>query len=110
MTAAIVVALTIYAFTTETDFTFLGGTLFVASAVICVCSIYVFIWPSRALAFVLGGLGTIAMGFYLIYDAQKIAGEHNRKYLIDDYVLASMNLYMDIIQMFLYILQALGKK
>lgn len=110
LTAGVVGALTLYAFTTETDFTWLGGILFILGAVLVICSIFVALFPSDAMGVLLSGLGVLILGLYLIYDTQLIAGKGGSAYQIDDYILAAMHLYVDIIQMFLYILQALGKK
>lgn len=49
-------------------------------------------------------------GIYLIIDTQMILGGKTIELSIDDYALAAMLLYIDIIQIFLYILQLLGKK
>jgi FtsH-binding integral membrane protein len=45
------------------------------------------------------------MGIYIIYDTQLIVGEKSEKFSIDDYIFASVCLYVDIIRMFLYILR-----
>ena len=49
---------------------------------------------------------------YIIHDTQLIIGGANKKYQIapDDYVLAALTLYLDIINLFLYLLSLLNKK
>ena len=47
-------------------------------------------------------------GLYLIYDTQLIVGKRANKYLIDDYIRGAMNLYLDIIIIFLEILSIFG--
>lgn len=108
LTSAVVISLTIYAFFTETDFTWLGGILFVLSAVLIVCGLFLIFFPSKALSIVIGALGVTVCGLYLIYDTQLILGNKEQKFEIDDYVLAAMSLYVDIVQMFLYMLRLLG--
>ena len=54
-------------------------------------------------------LGVFLMGLYLIYDTQLISGNKQNKFKIDDYVWASVCLYIDITQMFIYVLQIFGK-
>ena len=49
-------------------------------------------------------------GFYLIVDTQMIMGGKGIELSVDDYVLASMLLYIDIVQIFLYLLRLLGNK
>ena len=50
----------------------------------------------------------MAFGFYLIVDTQMIMGGKSIELSIDEYILAAMLLYIDIIQIFLYILRILG--
>ena len=55
-------------------------------------------------------LGVIVFGFYLIIDTQMIMGGRTIELSIDEYAIAAMILYIDIIQIFLYLLQLLSKK
>ena len=48
-------------------------------------------------------------GIYWVYDVQLISGKYGNEYCIDDFVFASMELYIDIIRLFLQILKILGK-
>lgn len=52
-------------------------------------------------------VGVILFGFYLIIDTQMIMGGRNAELSVDDYVVAAFSLYVDIIQIFLYILDLL---
>ena len=53
-------------------------------------------------------VGVMLFGFYLIVDTQMIMGGKNVELSIDEYILAAMMLYIDIIQIFLYLLRFLG--
>ena len=53
--------------------------------------------------------GTALVGLYLVYDVQLISGKFGNKYSIDDFIFASMELYLDIIRLFLEILRIIGK-
>jgi FtsH-binding integral membrane protein len=67
MTAGIVVALTIYAMTTKTDFTVCGGALFIIGAGFCLFGLFSFMFgPTMHLIFCI--IGVIIFGFYLIFD------------------------------------------
>ena len=46
---------------------------------------------------------------YIVYDTQLIMGDRSRQLSVDDYIWAAMMLYIDIVRLFLYILQLLGK-
>jgi len=48
-------------------------------------------------------------GFYLIYDVQMICGGKRGKFSIDEYVRASITLYIDIIRIFLKIIEILNE-
>jgi len=108
LTLAVVLALTLYAFYTKVDFTLLGGFLFIMLLVLIVAGILAAIFRSRWAAWGICIGGTIIFGLYLIMDTQMIVGKNKNMFSIDDYIMASMNLYIDIIQLFLYILQILG--
>ena len=45
---------------------------------------------------------------YLIYDTQLILGKFGSEYNIDDYCFAALNLYIDIIYLFIKILYLIG--
>jgi FtsH-binding integral membrane protein len=47
---------------------------------------------------------------YIVYDTQLIVGGFHKKYqfAIDDIVLATLSIYLDIINLFLYILECLN--
>ena len=53
--------------------------------------------------------GTALVGMYLVYDVQLISGKFGNEYSIDDFIFASMELYIDIIRLFLQILRILGQ-
>ena len=73
LTASVVVALTVYAWTTKTDFTLCGPVIFVFGFVFCVASMFSFMWgPTTNLMFAC--VGVILFSFYHIYDTQMIMG------------------------------------
>ena len=59
---------------------------------------------------VYGGLGALLMAVFLAVDTQMIMGGRNLQYSEEDYVNAALQIYLDICQMFLYLLQAFGTK
>lgn len=54
------------------------------------------------------GLGVLLFGIYIVVDTQLIVGGRSAELEIDDYFLGAMLLYVDIISIFIYILQLLG--
>ena len=109
LTAAVVVALTLYAYNTKTDFTMCGGLLFVLGMVFLVASILAIFIRNRWLQLALSVFGVILFSMYLVYDTQLIMGNHSNSLSIDEYIWAAMMLYVDIIQIFLQILKLLGE-
>ena len=93
LTFGVVFALTLYACTTKTDFTMLGGMLFVCLLLLMMCSIFGIFFHSRWLTIVIAGLSLLLFGVYLIYDTQLIVGGKRQQLSIDEYVFAAIMLY-----------------
>ena len=109
LTLAIVIALTIYAATTRSDFTTCGGVMIVLGVAIMVGGIIGLFVRNRWLQLGLSIAGVIVFGMYLVYDTQLVVGNQNRRYQMDDYIFAAMGLYINIIQIFVSLLQILGQ-
>lgn len=111
LTAAVVVALTFYAITTKNDFTVFGPILFILGFLLCTAGIMAFFF-GLDMHLLYCVLGVFIFSFYLVIDTQMIIGGTNKRYTIgvDSYILASVILYLDIINLFLEILKLLGNK
>jgi len=68
LTCTVVIALTIYAFYTKTDFTYLGGMLFVCGLLLIVVFIMALLFKSRIMFIIYSTLALIIFSIYLIYD------------------------------------------
>ncbi|CAK68517.1 unnamed protein product (macronuclear) [Paramecium tetraurelia] len=114
MTFAVTASLTVYACRTKSDFTMAGGALFILSSIMFILFIFAIFFFNIILWLLLCSLSVILYGFYLIYDTQLIIGGKSHQLSIDDYVIGTMFIYIDIIILFLRILQILmilfGKK
>ncbi len=55
-------------------------------------------------------LGAIVFGIYIIIDTQLIMGNGKYQITMDDYILAALVIYIDIIQIFLYIVRLLSRE
>jgi FtsH-binding integral membrane protein len=111
LTAAVVVGITVFAFTSKTDFTICGPLPAIFCCLLIVGVTISLVWPfSWNTVWCL--LGSVLFSFYLLCDTQMILGGRHRKYQFseDDYIFAALVLYLDIINLFLYILEALGGK
>merc|ERR1719452_275501 len=64
---------------------------------------------SRTLNLVYAGIGTIIFSLYIVYDTQlMVGGSHKYSLSPEEYVFASLNLYLDIVNLFMYILSIIG--
>merc|ERR1719375_323922 len=112
LTAGIFAGLTVYACTTNSDFTGMGGYLAAALMGLILTSFICMFFPSPMMQKVLGGFGAILFSFYIVYDTQLICGGKHKKHQfgVDDYVFAALNIYLDIINLFLYLLSLFGDR
>lgn len=111
LTFAIFGLLSAYAMFTDTDFTGMGTYLFAALAGLCLMSLILCFFPGEMAAKVQAGIGAILFSFYIVYDTQLImGGKHKIQFGIDDYVFAALNIYMDILNLFLDLLRILGEQ
>ena len=102
---AAVAAITLYAWTTKTDFTLCGPILFIFGLVFGVAGIII-VSCGFKLGIVWSIIGVILFSFYLIWDTQMImGGKRAYSYDEDSHVLAAICLYTDIINIFLYVLE-----
>uniref|UniRef100_A0A8C3WCF0 Uncharacterized protein n=1 Tax=Catagonus wagneri TaxID=51154 RepID=A0A8C3WCF0_9CETA len=109
-TALVTLSLTLFAFQTKWDFTLLNGMLFVLLFVLIIYGILLIFIRSYWLHLLYAGLGTIIFSLYLVMDVQlMVGGRHHHSNLDpEEYVFAALNIYMDIINLFLFILQLIG--
>jgi FtsH-binding integral membrane protein len=107
----VTLALTLFAIQTKYDFTGWGPYLLVGVLVLMVFGFIIAFFPGNGVATkVYCGIGCLIFSLYLVYDTQLIVGGENRKFQfsVDDYAVAAICLYVDIIQLFLMILTLFG--
>jgi len=99
---------------TKIDFTMCGGILFCVLFVFILFGLLMAILPLMGvdielLHLVYCGIGVLIFSIYLIYDTQMMMGG-NHKYSIspEEYIFAAIAIYLDIINIFLYILRIVG--
>jgi len=112
ITAAIVLALTLFAFQTKYDFTGWGFYLWGA----CWC---VFIFGILAIVFwqtdrpiirsVYCGLIALVFSMYLVYDTQRLMGGKKFSLSPEEHVYAAVEIYIDIVQIFMAIVGLGGR-
>lgn len=109
-TAILVGGLSIYAMTTKRDFTDCGPYLFAGLLCLMLFGFFCMLVQSPFMQKVYCCLGMLLFSFYLIYDTQMIVGGGSHALTVDEYVYGALQLYMDIVQLFLYMLQLLGNR
>uniref|UniRef100_A0A3B4TJG0 Transmembrane BAX inhibitor motif containing 1 n=1 Tax=Seriola dumerili TaxID=41447 RepID=A0A3B4TJG0_SERDU len=112
ITAVVCIAVTVFCFQTKVDFTKCQGLFCVLGIVVFVTGIITTIVLSFKyilwLHMLYAALGAIAFTMFLAYHTQLLIG--NRKHSIspEEYVFAALSIYVDIIQIFLFLLQIIG--
>nr|XP_046254799.1 protein lifeguard 1 [Scatophagus argus] len=109
-TALVSFALTLFAMQSKWDFTGINGSLWVFAWTILSFGLLCAIFRSQYLSILYACLGTLLFSLYLVFDTQLILGGKHRKYQVspEEYVFAALNLYLDIVTMFLFLLQLIG--
>eukprot|EP00172_Hildenbrandia_rubra_P003926 Plantae.Rhodophyta-Hildenbrandia_rubra.ctg6997.p1 GENE.Plantae.Rhodophyta-Hildenbrandia_rubra.ctg6997~~Plantae.Rhodophyta-Hildenbrandia_rubra.ctg6997.p1 ORF type:complete len:268 (+),score=32.77 Plantae.Rhodophyta-Hildenbrandia_rubra.ctg6997:63-866(+) len=110
ITMSIFLGITAYCFVSKKDFSFLGGFLFAGLMAIIGASVINLIMGvtghySKSFAFIVSIGGALLFTGFILYDSSLIM----TKLSPDEYILAAINLYLDILNLFLYILQILSR-
>ncbi|XP_073224185.1 protein LIFEGUARD 4-like isoform X2 [Cicer arietinum] len=104
LTAVVVIALTLYTFWAARrgyDFNFLGPFLFGAVLVLMVFGLIQVFFPLGKLStMIYGCLAAIIFCGYILYDTDNLI----KRYSYDEFIWASVSLYLDIINLFLSLL------
>jgi len=105
LTCILFVTLSIFTFQSKIDFSFLGMGLFACLWILIIWGFVNAIFGFRA-TFLYSLFGAIIFCLFIIYDTYRLGN----KYSVDDYIIASIELYLDFINLFLYLLQLLTKR
>jgi FtsH-binding integral membrane protein len=113
ITAGTTVGLSLYACTTKRDFTMMGGALVAFCWIMLFSACLFWFFPPQETYqtwnIIYGSLGAFLMCLFIVYDTQlMLGGKHKYAISMDEYVFAALNLYLDIINLLLYIMRILG--
>lgn len=107
LTSAVVASLTGYTFWASKkgkDFSYLGPFLFAGLVVLILTSFIQIFFPLGPTSVaVFGGLGALIFSAFLVYDTDNLI----KRYTYDEYIWASVVLYLDILNLFLSLLNML---
>lgn len=112
MTAGMTIGLAAFAMQTKYDFTGMGAYLFMACLALFFFGLIISFFNVPFLQTVYASCGALLFSFYIVYDTQMIVGGRHKKheFSIDDYVFAAIILYLDIINLFIYLLELFGER
>mmetsp|Transcript_179172 Transcript_179172/g.568515 ORF Transcript_179172/g.568515 Transcript_179172/m.568515 type:complete len:243 (-) Transcript_179172:98-826(-) len=112
VTAAVALSLTLFACTTKMDMTGMGGYLSATSFALFLVGLVGLFTHAPFLQLLYAFGGAILFSGYIVYDTQMVVGgkHQKKKFSIDDYALAALSIYMDVIRLFMFLLRILGEQ
>ena len=108
ITAVVCLSVVLFSLQTKYDFTSWMGVLFVLTIVLLVFGILCMFIHNKILSIVYSVMGALIFTCYLAVDTQMLLGNKKLALSPEEYVFAALNLYIDITQIFLFILRLLG--
>ncbi len=109
--------LSLWGYTTKKDISGWGSFLIMGVIGLIVASIVNIFWPMPGLAFAISILGVLIFAGLTAYDTQKIkttylqhAHSGDTEWLGKAAIMGALNLYLDFINMFMFLLQLLGNR
>ena len=113
LTTVICLALTVFSFQTKFDMTAKGGILFIFMIVLFLFGFLAIFLRSifPMINIIYGCMGALLFSAYLVYDTQMMmGGKHKYSISPEEYIFAALNLYLDIVNIFIYILSIVGSR
>jgi len=110
ITAGVTFALTVFAFQTKIDFTACGGMLCGLLVIFVLAGFCLAILPKTKYVMIgYGSAGALIFSLYIIYDTQlMMGGKHKYSLSPEEYIFAALNIYLDVVNLFIYILMLVG--
>jgi FtsH-binding integral membrane protein len=105
LTLGIFLCLTAFVFISKKDFSFMGGFLFAGLFIMIGWGLLNLIFGWRV-HFLYSACGALLFVGFILYDTSNIL----RNLSYDDYIIGAIQLYLDILNLFLYILQLLSSR
>ncbi|XP_046538296.1 protein lifeguard 4 [Equus quagga] len=109
LTTAVFLGLTVYTLQSKRDFSKFGAGLFTALWILCLSGILKFFFHSETVELVIAAVGALLFCGFIVYDTHSLM----HRLSPEEYVFAAIDLYLDIINLFLHLLrflEAVNKK
>ncbi|KAL6100606.1 tmbim1 [Pungitius sinensis] len=112
ITALVCIAVTVFSFQTKVDFTSCGGLLCVASVALMIIGVVTAVVLSFQyvpwLHMLYAAIGAIVYTLFLVYNTQLLIGNRELAISPEEHIYGALSLYIDIVHIFLFILQVSG--
>lgn len=109
ITAVVCFTVVLFSLQSKYDFTSCRGVLFVCLIVLVLFAILCMFIRNRILHIVYASLGALVFTCFLAVDTQLLLGNKKLALSPEEYIFAALNLYTDIINIFLYILTIVAR-
>ena len=115
VTAGTFAAMAIVGYTTKKDLNKMGGIIMMALIGLIIATIVNFFLQSDTMSYIVSGIGVLVFTGLTAYDSQKIKGMLMQCDTVNDgtqklALLGSLTLYLDFVNLFLYLLRFLGNR
>ena len=104
VTGSIFTGLTLYTFISKKDFSFLSGVVNVGIWAVIGIMLVNFFVKSQAADLAISWIGSVLFSLFILYDTSRIMKTHES----DEYVSGALSLFLDVINLFLFILRILS--
>ncbi|KAF7216129.1 protein lifeguard 3 [Nothobranchius furzeri] len=112
ITAVVCISVTVFCFQTKVDFTSCGGFLTIAAVLLMIIGIVTAIVLSFQyvpwLHMLYAAIGAVVYTLFLVYNTQLLIGNRELAISPEEYIYGALSLYVDIVNIFLFILQISG--
>lgn len=102
-TGVIFLGLSGYALSSKRDFSFMGGFIFAGMLVVMFASLVALFFPMPALSLAISAAVILLMSGYILFETSQMVNG-----MQDNYILATVSLYLSILNIFTSLLQLLG--
>uniref|UniRef100_A0A3P8VDT6 Protein lifeguard 2 n=1 Tax=Cynoglossus semilaevis TaxID=244447 RepID=A0A3P8VDT6_CYNSE len=114
ITASVCFLVTLFSFQTKMDVTSYQGVLFIFCMVMLISGLVLaLVLPFQYVPWLDGiyaVLGAILFTMFLVFDTQLLMGNKHYSMSPEEYIFATLNIYLDIIYIFSFFLQIFGKR
>ncbi|XP_022106117.1 protein lifeguard 1-like isoform X2 [Acanthaster planci] len=106
--AGVTIGITLFSIQTRFDFTSCGGFLFVFAWSLFLFGFIAIFTYSQILYTVYAWLAAVLFSLFLAYDTQLLVGGRRYELSPEEYIFGALNLYIDVVYLFLIILSLVG--